>query len=166
MISFVVSRIACLPHRHWLVQIHTTTVVIHTLIPRHSSIVVKTSCSGKNHYQQSEYRSYRMALLDKNNTSSVILQHKQRGNRSSEDKETEGRSYQTRSREILVLLSVSEINEYCAIHHFFFSPFIQRHCAKSTRTPSKRHAEKHSDQSNTLSNNLTGFIKHGITVKL
>jgi len=88
MISFVISRIACLLERHWLVQIHTTTVVIDTLIPRHSSLVAKTSCSGKNHYQQTEYRSYRMALLDKNNTSSVILQHKTRGNRSSEDKET------------------------------------------------------------------------------
>ena len=31
-----------------------------------------------------------------------------------------GGTYQYRSIEILVLRSVSEINDYCAIHHFFF----------------------------------------------
>ena len=150
-----------------MVQIHTTAVFIYTLIPRNSSLVAETSCIGKNDDRQGECRSYRMVLLDKDNTSSVILQHKQRGNRSSEAKETGGRSYQTRSREILVLLSVSEINDYCAIHHFFFfRPSFNAIVRKSTRTPSERHAKKHSDQSNTLSNNLTGFTKLGITIKL
>jgi hypothetical protein len=36
-------------------------------------------------------------------------------------KEKEKKSYQFRGREILVLHSVREINDYCAIHHFFLA---------------------------------------------
>ena len=148
-----------------MVQIHTTTVVNDALIPRHSNLVAETSCTAKNHDQQSECRSYRMALLDKNNTSSVILQHKQRGNRSSEDKET-GAEVIRHEVEKYWCCSLSVRLMTIVLFIISFSPFIRCHCAKSTRPPSKRHAEKHTDQSSTLSNNLAGFTKHCLTVKL
>jgi hypothetical protein len=101
---------------------------------------LKLLCTGKNHDQQTECRSYRMALLDKNNTSSVILQHQQRGNRSRQDKET-GAEVIRHEVEKYWCCSLSVRLMTIVLFIISFSPFIQCHCAQSTRPPSQRQAQ-------------------------
>jgi hypothetical protein len=148
-----------------LVQIHTTADFTYTLIQRHRSHVAETSCIGKItisrvNAEAMEWSCWRRIIrhLSYFSTSKFEAEAVRLNRRGAEFFRHEVEKYRC--------CSLSEINDYIAIHHFFFFALHSKPLCENLLEPRQNNAEKYSDQSSNFSNNLTGFTKRGISIKL